>query len=631
MSRWRPFPSWWRVVWAATAGLLLGMSVAGAVAKDDKEKPPVWMRVNTGHFSVLTDASADKAQETALRFEQMREVFAEMLARTNVRLSHPIEILAFRSSDEYQQATPPAEFSQPGFFLAGKDRNYIVLNLGEEESWQAIEFPLARYLINYNYPPAQDWFDEGLAAYFTSLRAVPRAKNRNKDLQIGGDPEGLSKLLTSGAWIPVAKLLAMKGDDDRVARSLPKTTFCAESWMVVHYLLSQNQLADAGRYFELVKNENVPIDAAVHQAFGMSAQELDQKLREYAASPPVPKALNLALDAGTVGYGREDIPLAAAQALIMEMVSRVPEHRDAAIASLNSIASQPKLDNPVVHRALGWDLLQQKKFPEAEQEFLYAMRVGQSDTWTRMEMSITKYEAAQASNKFVGVANMMLDLQAVLDWYPDFAEAYNLLGLARLEGGGTKSAGEAMHSAIMLSPRNEQYLLNLARIDMAGKKWDEATALLERLRGSENAGIAQSAKQQLSDLPTLKKYGLLPQKNADLNQQAAVWSSNTTAEEKEEDAGEKPPDSASADTGPDKRPVKFMKGKLLGVDCSQSPVATVMVLAGGKKQRFVTHDYKSLPVIGADEFSCDWKDKTISVNYKAAAAGGGDLVSVEVE
>jgi len=44
-----------------------------------------------------------------------------------------------------------------------------------------------------------------------------------------------------------------------------------------------------------------------------------------------------------------------------------------------------------------------------------------------------------------------------------------------------------------------------------------------------------------------------------------------------------------------------------------------------------TPDYKSLVVLGADKFSCDWKARAVSVNYRADAKGGGDLVSIEVQ
>ena len=109
---------------------------------------------------------------------------------------------------------------------------------------------------------------------------------------------------------------------------------------------------------------------------------------------------------------------------------------------------------------------------------------------------------------------MIQDLVFVVDKEPDFAEAHNMLALARLQGGGVHSAADAIKVAIQLSPRSEQYLLNLAQIDLAGKKWDDATSLLERLKDSSNPKIAQTARKNLDDLPTLKKYGILPEQKA---------------------------------------------------------------------------------------------------------------------
>ena len=106
---------------------------------------------------------------------------------------------------------------------------------------------------------------------------------------------------------------------------------------------------------------------------------------------------------------------------------------------------------------------------------------------------------------------MMQDLRQVIDWDPEFADARNMLAMAQLEGGGVHAAMDSMRPAIQLAPRNQQYLLNMAQIYLAGKNWDAATALLGRLKTSPDAKVAKSADEQLQSLPTLKKYGVLPQ------------------------------------------------------------------------------------------------------------------------
>ena len=77
-------------------------------------------------------------------------------------------------------------------------------------------------------------------------------------------------------------------------------------------------------------------------------------------------------------------------------------------------------------------------------------------------------------------------------------------------------------------------------------------------------------------------------------------------------------------------PMQFLKGKIVSSDCSKPPEATVTVLSGMTTYKMHASDYKSLLVIGEDQFSCDWKNRLVSINYRAAGKNAGELVSVEL-
>ncbi len=77
--------------------------------------------------------------------------------------------------------------------------------------------------------------------------------------------------------------------------------------------------------------------------------------------------------------------------------------------------------------------------------------------------------------------------------------------------------------------------------------------------------------------------------------------------------------------------MQFLKGKLLRVDCSQPPVAVLSVVAGAKTLKLRTEDYKSVLLIGEDNFSCAWTNRSVAVNYKAGGKSDGDLVSLELQ
>jgi tetratricopeptide (TPR) repeat protein len=227
-----------------------------------------------------------------------------------------------------------------------------------------------------------------------------------------------------------------------------------------------------------------------------------------------------------------------------------------------------------------------------------------------------------------------------------------MLGMARVEGGGFNSALEAQRQAIALAPRNLEYQFNLGQIYVAGKKWDQARNLFTRLKTSSDPRAASAAKKQLADLDTLQKYGIRPQGGgqpaaptgaasapgvsgpgntsgsaAATSSPAGVSSSSDDDEENAEEAAPKPAPARRA--GPVS--VQFLKGKLVSSDCSKAPEATLKVVAGMKTYEFHASDFKSLLVIGADQFSCDWKNRVVAINYRAAGKNAGEVVSIEVQ
>ena len=647
--------------------VLCASNLCSAVPARSKE--PKWIRINSAHFFILTDADRDKAQETVTRLEQMRDVFAQLFRKTKLRLAEPLDVIAFRSDEEYIRVAPLRQgrpISAPGFFLAGEDRNYIVLDLAAEDSWRAVSREYARLLLNFNYPPTQDWFDEGFAQYFSSLRLA------NSQAQIGGDPaqnqpwdhalpEPASAATNSPKsfvellgrpWLPMADLFNM-----RSTTSGYPPAFYAQSWIVMHYLLNQNKLSEAGAYFGLIEIQKLPLDQAIQQAFGVTATQFEQSVKDYfrsvswsqppANTKPATTASSAAsayqalavLDAGQVGSSVVDITDAQAAALVAEMMVRLREHREQAEKELQTVISDPKTENAIAHRGLAWAHLERKEFDQTNEELGRAMAIDGRDPWVRYYLALSKFQAAQSTRTPIqGVSNMIQDLVAVVDWNPDFAEAHNMLAMGRLAGGGVHAATDSIKVAIQLSPRNQQYLLNLAQIDLAGKKWDDATTLLAQLKSSLNPQIAQAARKSLEDLPTLKKYGVLPQQNASSQPAAATNpkpapqpSAAKADEDSSSDQNSETNPAPATEPGPDKRKVVFLRGKLTSVDCSQSPGATLTVRAGARTVKLHTDNYKSLLLVGAEEFSCQWTDRPVVVNYKAGGKADGDLVSVEVQ
>src|SRR6202166_361500 len=356
---------------AAGVAALLAILAAPILAFSKAKDEPKWIEVHTAHFSVITDAGEKRGREVALRMEQMRAIFGQLVLKDKLKMPVPITVIALKSDKQYGLVAPAKQSFASGFYVPGSDRIYIVLNLFTADPWRAVAHPLAHYLLNYNYPPAAGWFDEGLAEYFGSIQI-------GRQVDIGGDPElapewhedifdemrrdpnvpqSLTQLISSPVWLSMVDLFTMKHDGSGTREGTHHTLYYAQSWMVVHYLLKKNKLPEAGTYFDLVLNQKVPVEKAMAQAFDRSPAQMEDAVKTYLKSL---SGLGIALDQSkkpiadpvdiqqpdhfTVPFDVDDIGMAVspmkdedAKAGIDDVMARIPEHRDQALRDLQQL------------------------------------------------------------------------------------------------------------------------------------------------------------------------------------------------------------------------------------------------------------------------------------------------------
>ncbi len=638
--------------------------------------PTPWLEIHSTHFTVITDTGEKRGSEVALRFEQMRTVFATLLLKEHLHQSIPLTILAFQNDKSYYQLAPLSQgqpIDVPGFFLPGDDQDFIVLNMSEPQPWRAVARDFAMMLLSYNYPPAQGWFDEGLTDYFSSIRID------DGQVQIGGDPRAnnhetqpastLTGLLSTRTWLSLPDLFTAKHSTSIGSQGNPPTIYEAESWIVMHYLLHEKKLPETGTYFGLTLNQRVPVADAIQQAYRMSSAQLEQAVKDYFHAQTTPVAASGAarpnaasglvehfpvpVSPGDSAITSKPLPVEDATAIYAGVQIRIPERRELGLKTLQTLATTPTeadkkseakqttkrvgedpdrlpsdaIGNAIAHRMLAWDHIQHGEFEQAFTEIGDAAALDPRDMWERYYLSLAKYRMAQARHTdILGLANMMLDLRGVLEWNPEMADAYDLLALARNAGGGPTAAMEAERAAMALSPRNEYYVFHLAQIYVASKKWDAANVLLDRLKASSNPKIVSLASDLMSQAGAERKYGIAT--NSTDAAQPKYEPQKTPFDVLDEDAARR----AATETGTsaDKRVTKFVKGRLVAVDCSQPPTAVLTVSSEAGVLKLRAADYRSLLLIGADDFSCDWRDRQVTVNYKPGAGSGGDVVSLEL-
>lgn len=575
---------------------------------------PEWMEVRSEHFSVITDAGEKNGRHVADQFEQMRAAFGILFVRTKINQPVPLQIIALRNGKEMRQYSPlfkgkPVELG--GFFQQGEDKNFIVVDLSKEDSWQTVFHEYAHLLLSGNFPKTAPWFDEGFAEYLSTMKVT------NGTIEIGNLIPG-AELLKEASKFRLLDLFQVQHHSETYNQNGERRDmFYVESWLVAHYLFDTNRLAQAAKYFILTDQQKVPIPEAVQTAFGMSLAEMEKtiwtnwhngKLYAKRAREKIPTSFTATA---------RPLDSLEARAQLADLDVHSMDYGARAIQEFEDILRQnPKQVS--AQRGLGYAYLRNRDFPMALQHFQAAAKLDSTDPRVYFYSAVLlqqTHAGSMTSNEFIQ------DLRHAIELDPQYAEAYHLLGLGLMQKRENPEAEQNLRRAVELSPRNDMFRLNLAAVLMNQQKTAESKEMLQALVNSSNPAVAQRAHSML-----------------DYESQASKLTPNSAVVQLVEgEAGGVPSKPNSADSDPpallhdtDRRPMAYLKGKIVSVDCSADPGAVLTILSGDKTYHLHTADRGKLLLINADKFSCEWTNVKASANYRDSGNLEGDLVSLEL-
>jgi tetratricopeptide (TPR) repeat protein len=578
---------------------------------------PQWIEVRSPNFSVITDAGDKKGRDVALHFEQMRSVFGALLTSAKVNLSVPLQIVAFRNTKEMRQVAPifngkPTELA--GLFQGGEDRSFIMLDMSVDNPWSVVFHEYAHRLMDGNLTFRTDpWFEEGFAEYFSSIEVD------NKEARVGKVPEQTYQILQQLGMVKVSDLFRVQQYTKTYNESGDhRTTFYAESGLVVHYLYDNLLVQKLSVYFDALQLEKKPVEQALQAAFGMTPEQFDKTLRNYLSSGryryyPIPTPAGIVAAQFTV----TPVTGADSRALVADIHAHSPDYRSKALGEFQEVLKSDP-DNLSALRGAGFSCLQQKDFEHAAD---YLERAAQRDS---KDARVHFYYAMLLNQQGLRDAGksekIKKELETSIALDPTFADAYSLLGYTQAVSGEGDKGIATMKKALQLSPRNEHYMFNLASVCMTNRKVDDAIAILRKLTGSGDPEMAMRARQSLEQAVDFKERSTMAQT------QVPGLSIRGVA------ASEQPSDSKPAELPPPAPlPMHFLKGTLVAVECFSPPQAVLVVSSGSKMLRLAIHDTGHVVLIGADQFSCDWKGKKVAVNYRQRADSEGDVASLEIQ
>jgi tetratricopeptide (TPR) repeat protein len=575
-----------------------------------------WVEVRSPNFSVVTDAGEKRGREVALRFEQMRAVFGILMTKAKVNLPIPLQIVAFRNTKELLQFAPlfngkPTQVA--GLFQASTDRSFIMLDMAVEDPWAVVFHEYAHQLMNGNlsgdFPP---WFEEGFAEYFSSIEAD------NKQVRVGKVPDYEYMILRQDGMMKIADLFRVQQNSLTYNENGDhRSTFYAESGMLMHYIYDNKLIPKVAAYFDLMENKHAPVEAAIQQAFGMSPAQFDKALGGYVSQAhylfyPIPTPANLS----STNYTATPLKAADAKAVLADIHLHSRDYQDQAFREFQEILkSDPS--NMAACRGLGYAYLQRQDFDQAGEYFKRAAQLDSRDARVHYYYALMMVR----KNGFGSSADlpaMTKELETSLSLEPDFADSYALLAFTQSGSGDPAKALITMQKALAISPRNQSYLYNLANLYLANRQPDLAITVLQSLQVTDNPALAAQAAIILAQARQFR----------DAMQTGVAGHIATSAPHEEQKSADNVAPGAVVASS---RPAKFLKGTLIDVDCATPPLAVLTITSGTKTWKMNVSDWKQVVLIGADEFSCSWKKQKVAINYGETAEGEASVISLEIQ
>lgn len=356
----------------------LGQLLASLVALTSAiEAAPRWSSVRTESLTVIGDTGPGALRDVARRLEQFRLALGSVIAGAQRPPTLPTLVYVFGSRSSLQPFLPQRD-GRPaalrGYFHRDADGYAIAMSVDDHDDETSIVFHEYAHLLLQRGRTLPIWLNEGLAEYFSTFALT--ARGRTADI---GRPVARHVRLLRERFLPVAALLSVNAQSELYDESERRSVFYAEAWALTHYLMTEmpDGPASIARYIAAPEPER-STDERFRDAFGMTAADLEPRLKEYVANTTFRSriyTLPARLDDEGAGSARALTPAEAA-AWLGDLQRRIGRPADAAIRIDAALRSDPK--SAAIQLAVGRLQLDQSRTADAIESLSRAVAIDPS-------------------------------------------------------------------------------------------------------------------------------------------------------------------------------------------------------------------------------------------------------------
>jgi tetratricopeptide (TPR) repeat protein len=364
------------------------------------------------------------------------------------------------------------------------------------------------------------------------------------------------------------------------------------------------------------------VEDSIQQAFGMNASRLDQELRTYVAAGHYKYyAIKALPDIADQNYLSRAVTPSEASSVIADIHLHSPDYQDKALAEFQQILKSDPNNAPAC-RGLGYAYLQRRDFQQASQYFQRASQLNSQDPRVHYYNALLLLRGGGFGSGD-DIAPLVSELETSIRLDPNFADSYALLAFAQSSSHDMAKALETMQKALAIDPRNENYRFNLANLYLANRQLDQAVAILQTLRVTDNPELSARVAE------TLERAHQIRETQTEMHAMPLVRNTDSNGPRSLDISSASP--SATAQAGGKWSAPVFLRGTINTVDCSTEPSAILTVASGSKTIKLTVPDRNQLIVMGADQFSCAWSKRKVAVNYRTNQVGETSVMSLELQ
>jgi tetratricopeptide (TPR) repeat protein len=627
------------------------------------DKQETWVEATTPHFTVLSNDGEKTARRIAQQFEQIRILYSKVLS-PNLRLDPgiPIVILAAKNEESLAQIIPEywaqkGHTHPPGLFLPGPEKNYIAIRTDEhgEFPYLIVYHEYVHLIVNLNYQHIPLWLNEGYATFLGSATLLPKSG------RIGQPNQSELNALQETKLLPLEVLFRVGLDSPYYNEEKKTNVFYAESWALVHYLMSDasrqkdNQLS---KYIASVENGKDPVDAA-KSALGDLGQ-LKRQLDSYVSRTeysmyvvPLPDPMD------SNSFPVRVVPPAEAEATLGEFDISRHQFETARAKIEEALRIDP--NSPAAQESMGLLLFREEKRSEAQKYFSRAVALDSKSALAYFYDGMLLVSGG-AEEEDMDEAQAALEKAVALK--PELAPAWDALAsLYATDPQNMNKARDAAERAVKAMPGDPRYRFNLAVVLLRMGNFEDARAIAQEVVKSRDPLVASRAEEFLEQIARVQQsYSSPPNELNNLGRPEidrdaketetaetirpapAMKSGAVEQSASPATAPHVPTGTASPREGQQANVtsthVYSMMGKITAVTCSNAPQMQITLLGSGIIMHLHATDFAKIEIkaearnaAAAKPTCAQFSGKRARISYQLASQKpwDGEIVSVQLQ